>query len=349
MFRSRRHVRMKNHDGRRCFSRLVLERLEDRRLLSVNGPPTTFSLDALQIDPGLYDDGSILVRFRPEYSALAATANPGMGNPGMGTHILSGTKIESPLAHVPGLHRVELSVGVGVEAALAAYRKDPRVAYAEPNFRVRIADTYPDDSMFANMWALNNTGQTGGQSDADIVDYTHPDLAGNIWVNSGEIPGDGLDNDNNGYVDDVHGYDFINRDGDPMDDQGHGTHVAGTIGAEGNNGIGVSGINWDVQIMALKFIGPDGWGDGIDAIEAIYYAVANGATITNASPNNPQGSAKLRIVSKYCASLLISVTSLIDVGSAGSSLYAYILGVAKLKQVSIVVPGWSALGSSEIV
>ncbi|MGI6415159.1 MAG: S8 family serine peptidase [Thermoguttaceae bacterium] len=273
---------------------LGFEQLEPRQLLSAQ--PAGPGPDWLRFD-GACDESSILVRFRPEYRAAFAAG---------GASILAGTQIGRQLGQVAGLHKVSLADGVGVDAALAAYRKSPWVAYAEPNFRVSIADVYPNDPRFGEMWPLENLGQTGGQSDADIdaprawevtrgsgsaivavidtgVDYTHPDLDGNMWVNAGETAGDGIDNDGNGYVDDVYGYDFINRDGDPMDDQGHGTHVAGTIGAEGDNAIGVAGINWDVQIMALKFIGPDGWGDGADAIEAIYYALANGATITNAS------------------------------------------------------------------
>src|SRR5262249_20819295 len=115
------------------------------------------------------------------------------------------------------------------------------------------------------------------------IDYNHPDLAANIWTNAGEVPGDGIDNDGNGYVDDIHGYDFVNHDGDPNDDFGHGTHVAGTIAAVGNNGIGGAGVAWDAKLMALKFIGPDGNGSLANAIAAINYAVANGATISNNS------------------------------------------------------------------
>src|SRR5262249_24208374 len=134
---------------------------------------------------------------------------------------------------------------------------------------------------FSSEWGLNNTGQSGGTPDADIdapeawdtatgtgrvtvaviesgIDYNHPDLAANIWTNPGEIPGNGIDDDHNGYVDDVHGYDFVNNDGDPMDDNSHGTHVAGTIGAIGNNGVGVAGVDWNVRLMALKFLDATG-------------------------------------------------------------------------------------------
>ena len=90
--------------------------------------------------------------------------------------------------------------------------------------------------------------------------YTHSDLSANIWTNSGEIPGNGIDDDHNGYIDDVHGWNFITNTSDPLDDNGHGTHVSGTIGAVGNNGIGVTGVNWQVKIMALKFLDASGSG-----------------------------------------------------------------------------------------
>src|SRR5439155_24501451 len=90
-------------------------------------------------------------------------------------------------------------------------------------------------------------------------DYTHPDLAANVWHNPGEVPGNKIDDDGNGFVDDYYGYDFVNNDGDPMDDNGHGTHVAGTIGMVGNNGVGAAGVNWNVQIMAVKTGGAEGF------------------------------------------------------------------------------------------
>jgi subtilisin family serine protease len=170
----------------------------------------------------------------------------------------------------------------------------PGFRYLEPDF-VLSAAVLPNDPSFTTLYGLNNTGQSGGVVDADIdapeawelttgspdivvgvidtgVDYTHPDLAANIWVNPGEIPGDGIDNDGNGFIDDIHGWDFANDDADPMDDNNHGTHVSGTIGAVGNNGVGLAGVNWNVRIMALKYLGADGHGATSNAVDALNYA-----------------------------------------------------------------------------
>ena len=168
------------------------------------------------------------------------------------------------------------------------------VESVEPDVIIASA-TMPNDPSFGRLWGLDNTGQSGGVAGADIdatrawdvstgsrsvvvavidtgVDYRHADLAANMWRNPGEVAGNGIDDDRNGFVDDVHGWDFANGDGDPFDDEGHGTHVAGTIGAVGNNGVGVTGVNWAVSIMALKFLGSDGSGSTSDAIAAINYA-----------------------------------------------------------------------------
>ena len=115
------------------------------------------------------------------------------------------------------------------------------------------------------------------------VDLDHEDLRDNFWVNSGEIPDNDMDDDGNGYIDDVHGFDFYDNDSSPMDERGHGTHIAGIIGAVGNNGLGVTGVAWDVQMMVLKFTGGDGLGRIDTAIEAIRYAIDNGAHIINSS------------------------------------------------------------------
>ncbi|MFM1995742.1 MAG: hypothetical protein RLZZ111_129 [Planctomycetota bacterium] len=183
--------------------------------------------------------------------------------------------------------------GATVADVTAWAARTPGITAIEPDAIITGA-AVPNDTSFSQLWGLNNTGQSRGVADADIdapeawsvttgsrsvvvavidtgVDYSHPDLAANIWTNSREIAGDGLDNDGNGFVDDVRGWDFANRDADPMDDQGHGTHVAGTIGAVGNNGLGVAGVNWQVSIMPLKFLGADGSGTTSNAIAAINY------------------------------------------------------------------------------
>ena len=206
---------------------------------------------------------------------------------------------------VPGLRHLNLPEGLDVEQSVEFFLNHPGVMYAEPNYSIELAAT-PNDPDFGDLWGMQNTGQTGGLSGADIdaplawdittgapnlivavvdtgVDYLHPDLAANMWVNEGEIAGDGIDNDGNGFVDDVHGYNFVSGNGDPMDDHNHGTHVAGTIGAVANNSIGVAGVAWDVQIMAVKFLSASGNGSIASAVSAIQYAVDNGATISNHS------------------------------------------------------------------
>jgi len=200
---------------------------------------------------------------------------------------------------------VKIPAGKTIEQVIEECKQYSQVEYAEPDYKL-FALEIPNDPDFSKLWGLHNTGQTGGKSDADIdapeawdmekgkqdilvaiidtgIDYNHPDLKDNIWRNPGEIPGNNRDDDNNGFVDDVYGWDFANNDADPFDDNLHGTHVAGTIGAVGNNNRGVVGVNWRVSLMALKFLTTDGSGSTSDAIKAITYGAKMGVQIMNNS------------------------------------------------------------------
>ena len=288
MSRSRRPRR--DPSRQRHNLRPFLERLEDRTLPSAALPVDLAVSSDFLTDGRPYDPSRILVQFREGVDAAGAA--------------LAGTAVGAEISLVPGLHPVTLTPGVGVADALRYYGNHPGVLQVSPDYVIDFLNT-PNDPNFGIQWGHNNTGQTGGVPDADIdapeawdvttggsqvvvavidsgVDYNHPDLAANMWTNPGEIPGNSVDDDGNGRVDDVHGYDFFNNDADPMDDVGHGTHVAGIIGAVGNNNTGISGVAWNVKLMALKVGGPTG-PNLSSAIQAVDYAVAMGARISNNS------------------------------------------------------------------
>jgi len=179
------------------------------------------------------------------------------------------------------------------------------ILVVEPD-HLMTAQATPNDASFSTLWGMHNTGQSGGTADADIdaaeawdlstgshdvvvavidtgIDQTHPDLLANLWTNPGEIAGNSIDDDGNGYVDDTRGWDWVNSDNNPNDDNGHGTHCAGTIGATGNNGTGVSGVCWQVSLLGLKFLNAAGNGFESDGAEAIAYATDLGVTLTSNS------------------------------------------------------------------
>jgi serine protease len=236
----------------------------------------------VQKEPGIkkqkFKDGELLVRFKKGVTKEKAKE----------IHAKHGSEIIRSYSMPADLYHVKVKKNTPLDEIIDTYTKDPDVLYAEPNFIYTI-QTVPNDPSFGSLWGLNNTGRDSdinapeawdivtGSPDTIVavidtgVDYKHQDLLDNIWVNPGEIPGNGIDDDGNGYIDDVHGINAITGKGDPMDDHYHGTHVSGTIAASGNNGIGVAGINWNARIIGCKFLDSDGYGNDGDAIECLNY------------------------------------------------------------------------------
>jgi thermitase len=203
---------------------------------------------------------------------------------------------------VRGLELVDPEPGVSVSAAVADLERMDGVVYAEPDHVVHQA-AVPNDPLLSYEWDMTAIRApeawdvTTGSSQVTVavvdtgIDATHPDLAPNLWTNPGESGGgretNGRDDDGNGLIDDVHGWDFVDRDAQPQDGNGHGTHVSGTIAARGNDAAGVAGLNWSAGLMPLRVLGDDGSGYVSDAIAAYTYAARNGARVVNASLGGP--------------------------------------------------------------
>ena len=275
--------------------------------------PSAVAQVVKEMQGGEYVPGELIVKFHSggEAGLMSNIANE------YGAEIVERFDIPSSVykSYDGDLVRLKLPQGIDIAEAIAAMKDDARVMYAEGNEIIRLPETVdgeetgePND-LDDKLWGLNNTGQTGGTAGADIsavdawkvttgdssangpliavidtgVDYNHPDLKANIFVNAGEIPGNGIDDDNNGVIDDVNGYNAYADNGDPLDGHSHGTHCAGTIGAVGNNGIGVTGVMQNARILPVKIFSDSGSTSTDAIVRGIVYAGKMGADITSNS------------------------------------------------------------------
>jgi subtilisin family serine protease len=253
-----------------------------------------------------YIQGEILVKFKITSSSSSRAS----------LHTSLGSEVLRNLGAVR-VQQLKVRPGLSVQDAVKEYENMPGVEYAQPNYIYHLHSTTPNDPSFSGLWGLHNTGQlVGGISgtfDADIdapeawsintgspsvivavvdsgVDYNHPDISGNIWDNSGETV-NYTDSDLNGYIDDIRGWDFVDNDNDPIDLHSHGTHVSGTIGAVGNNGLGIAGVAWTTKIMPVRVFDAQGRATTANMVLGFDYAVANGAKIINFSGGGQPGGA----------------------------------------------------------
>lgn len=255
-----------------------------------------------EVERPQYVEGEVLVKLKPGVS-------PDKIN-GINRRFLTRTLRHFALTDV---YHLGLPSSLSVAQAIQVLQRESSVAYAVPN-NLYYLDVIPNDSSFGSLWGMNNTGQSGGTPDADIdapeawdietgdsniviavidsgLDLDHPDIAANLWVNPGEIANNGIDDDGNGYIDDVNGWDFASDDNNPSASNdacvAHGTHTAGTIGAVGNNGVGVTGVNWNVQIMPIRafrpILGTLCSANDADLIASIEYHTLMGAPISSNS------------------------------------------------------------------
>jgi subtilisin family serine protease len=193
----------------------------------------------------------------------------------------------------------------GDAASARRLRRLPGVRFVERNRRFRPSSlSAPTDPLFGRQWALRSArvrgawlSTVGGEVPVAVldsgVDLSNPDLAPNLWTNRDELPGNGVDDDRNGFIDDLHGADTVGWDGDPSDGLGHGTAVASVIGARGDNGFGISGVAWSVRLMPVKVVHDRGWATTATMVAGLRYALANGARIVNISLNGAEASQAL--------------------------------------------------------
>ena len=256
-----------------------------------------------------YGENDLIVKFKPGVSPRRARA----------VMVSRNVKVQGGV----GLDRV-LVVDGGTDPATMAQllAGEATVESVERNRRIFLAETTPNDPKFPNQWQLNNTGQSGGVVDADIDapeawDLTtgsasivlavvdtglwrgHPEIEGRIWNNPGEIPGNGIDDDSNGFVDDVEGWDFSSNTNDIATTSGHGTAVAGIAGGMTNNALGTAGVDWNCRLMMVKIFSSTGFATTADGVAGVVYAVDNGARVINTSWGSPGYSSLLSDMAEY--------------------------------------------------
>jgi subtilisin family serine protease len=294
----------------------------------------------IDIEEPEFVPGELIVKFKPYVSVNASISTKGIATIGYCSidtlneqyGVTSLEKVfetaERPvteeISDLSNIYIFELPKDADILSIAEVYQKDPNVEYAEPNYIAQICVT-PNDPYYSQQWAHQNMQseqawdiETGdpGVAIAIIdtgVDWGHPDLAANIWNNTDEIPGNGIDDDNNGYIDDVRGWDFVNSDGDPIDDNGHGTHCSGIAAAETDNGVGVAGVCWNCAIMPLKGLNMYGSGGSSDLAIGIQYAADNDANVISMSWGSYGYSNLIKDVMDYAY-----VQGVVLVGAAGN-------------------------------